>query len=71
MLRPIIGARRGVATMAVAALTSRLSDPSLFQQRGFIDGEWVDADSGATFDVKDPATDAVIGTASVVAACPA
>jgi succinate-semialdehyde dehydrogenase / glutarate-semialdehyde dehydrogenase len=28
--------------------------------QGFIDGRWVDADDGATFDVRDPATGAVL-----------
>ena len=39
----------------------RLSDPALFRQQCYVDGEWVDADSGATFDVTDPATGQPIG----------
>lgn len=34
----------------------KLSDPSLLQTRAWIDGAWVDADDGATFAVKNPAT---------------
>jgi succinate-semialdehyde dehydrogenase/glutarate-semialdehyde dehydrogenase len=39
-----------------------LRDMSLFRQQGFIDGKWVDADSGGTIDVTNPATGAVLGT---------
>jgi len=34
----------------------------LFRQQAYIDGAWADADSGARFDVTDPATGAVIGS---------
>lgn len=37
-----------------------LKDPSLFNQLAYIDGQWVGADSGATFDVTNPATGEVI-----------
>ncbi|MDE1164931.1 MAG: NAD-dependent succinate-semialdehyde dehydrogenase [Pseudomonas sp.] len=37
-----------------------LKDPSLFKQLAYIDGQWVGADSGATFDVTNPATGEVI-----------
>jgi succinate-semialdehyde dehydrogenase/glutarate-semialdehyde dehydrogenase len=33
-----------------------LADPELFQTRAYIDGAWVDADSGETFAVVNPAT---------------
>lgn len=33
-----------------------LSRPDLFQQKGYIAEEWVDASTGKTFDVYDPAT---------------
>ena len=39
-----------------------LKDTGLFRQQAYIDGEWSSADSGATFDVVNPATDNVIGT---------
>lgn len=43
-------------------MTLPLSNPSLFTSRAFIGGEWVDARSGATMDVDNPATGEVIGT---------
>lgn len=43
-------------------LVSRLKDPSLFRQQAYVDGAWVDADSGGTVDVDDPATGRKIGT---------
>ncbi|MCP3724403.1 NADP-dependent succinate-semialdehyde dehydrogenase [Paraburkholderia sp. CNPSo 3272] len=39
-----------------------LKDASLLQTSAFINGEWQGAEDGATFEVKDPATGAVIGT---------
>jgi len=43
-------------------LVSRLKDPSLFRQQGYVDGAWVDADGGGTVAVDDPATGRTIGT---------
>ena len=40
----------------------QLSDQSLFRQQCYIDGEWVDADSGETIEVNNPADDSVMGT---------
>ena len=40
----------------------QLNDPTLFRQQCYIDGQWCDADGGATIAVNDPATDADIGT---------
>ena len=40
----------------------KLSDPKLFRQQCYIDGEWVDAISDATIAVEDPATGEVLGT---------
>jgi len=37
-------------------MSLQLKDLSLVKRQGFIDGEWVDADSGAVFAVTDPAT---------------
>ncbi|BEU25644.1 NADP-dependent succinate-semialdehyde dehydrogenase [Paraburkholderia sp. 22B1P] len=42
--------------------TGRLRDPQLVRHRCLVDGEWLDADSGATIDVIDPATGQSIGT---------
>ena len=33
-----------------------LNDPSLLRQHAYIDGHWCDADSGETFEVRNPAT---------------
>lgn len=38
-----------------------LSDPDLFRQAMLIDGEWVQADSGRTIEVRNPANGSVIG----------
>ena len=32
-----------------------LSDPSLLKSQAYINGQWVDADNGATFPVTNPA----------------
>ncbi len=40
----------------------RLDDMSLFRQQCYIDGAWVDADSGATIEVTNPATGEALGT---------
>ncbi|USD22464.1 NAD-dependent succinate-semialdehyde dehydrogenase [Microbulbifer variabilis] len=37
-----------------------LKKPALLRTQSYINGQWVDADSGATFDVKDPATGKVV-----------
>ena len=40
----------------------RLKDQGLFHTKCYIDGDWVDADSGETIDVTNPATGEVLGT---------
>ena len=40
----------------------KLKDPSLFRQKSYIDGAWVDADGGETIPVTNPATGETIGT---------
>ena len=45
-----------------------LSDPSLLRTQAFINGEWVDADSGETFPVYNPATNEVIAEVASVGA---
>lgn len=47
-------------TDAQTDLKSLLSDPGLLETRAFVAGEWVDADDGATFDVRNPARGDVI-----------
>lgn len=46
--------------MGVAALG--LKDAGLFRQQAYVDGAWVDADSGETIDVFNPATGQKMGT---------
>ncbi|MGE4611039.1 MAG: NAD-dependent succinate-semialdehyde dehydrogenase [Paracoccaceae bacterium] len=43
-------------------LSAKLNDPTLLRSQAFINGEWVDADSGETFDVTNPARGDVICT---------
>jgi succinate-semialdehyde dehydrogenase/glutarate-semialdehyde dehydrogenase len=38
-----------------------LRDPTLFRQANYIDGKWIEADSGKTLVVKNPATGEAIG----------
>ena len=42
--------------------TRHLKNASLFRQRAFLDGQWCDAESGATIRVCNPATGALVGT---------
>jgi succinate-semialdehyde dehydrogenase/glutarate-semialdehyde dehydrogenase len=49
-------------TTPAATATVKLSDPTLFRQQCYIDGQWCDADSGKVLEVTNPATGAVIGT---------
>ena len=39
-----------------------LKDPSLFKTQSFLNGEWIDADSGKRFDVDNPADGAIIAS---------
>ena len=41
-------------------MTLPLSDPNLLQTQAFINGQWVDADSGATLPIVNPATGRVL-----------
>ncbi|RLA15646.1 MAG: NADP-dependent succinate-semialdehyde dehydrogenase I [Gammaproteobacteria bacterium] len=42
--------------------TPELKDMSLFRQQCYVNGEWIDADSGKTIDVTNPADDSLLGT---------
>jgi succinate-semialdehyde dehydrogenase/glutarate-semialdehyde dehydrogenase len=44
-----------------------LKDPTLLRTQAYINGEWVDADSGETFPVRNPATQEVIAEVASVA----
>src|ERR1700748_2188983 len=50
------------AAKAPTAAPLPIKDKSLFRQQCFIDGQWVDADSGKTIDVVNPATGEILGT---------
>ena len=39
-----------------------LKDPSLFRQACLVDGKWIEADSGRTIAVRNPATGEILGT---------
>src|SRR5437660_1283339 len=41
---------------------SQLKDPRLFREACYIDGQWVQASSGQTLKVDNPATGEIIGT---------
>ncbi len=40
-----------------------LRDVDLLRDRGLVDGAWIEADDGRRFDVRDPATGELVGTA--------
>ena len=40
----------------------KLKDPSLFKQQAYVAGQWIDADSGETVAVTNPATGEQLGT---------
>jgi len=46
----------------IAAATPQLSDPALFREQCYINGQWADADSGEVIAVTNPATGEVLGT---------
>ncbi|AOJ03953.1 NAD-dependent succinate-semialdehyde dehydrogenase [Burkholderia mayonis] len=48
--------------------TLALKDPALLRKRAFVAGEWQAADDGATFEVRNPATGAPIGTVPAMGA---
>lgn len=56
------------ALEASAAKDWALSDPSLLKTQAYINGEWVDADNGATFKVYNPANHEVLAEVADVGA---
>jgi len=48
--------------VAIKDIRNNLNDPSLFIERCYIDGAWVEADDKKTVEVTDPATAEVLGT---------
>ncbi len=53
--------------MNLNAATVNLSNTSLFHERCYIDGAWVDAQDGAVIEVNNPATGSVLGTVPALA----
>ncbi|KAF2021975.1 succinate-semialdehyde dehydrogenase-like protein [Aaosphaeria arxii CBS 175.79] len=47
---------------AMSRPAPKLNDPSLLKDKTYVNGEWIGAKSGKTFEVHDPATGEVIGT---------
>ena len=45
-----------------------LKDPSLFRQANYVNGKWIEADSGRTLSVVNPATGEVLGTVPALGA---
>jgi succinate-semialdehyde dehydrogenase/glutarate-semialdehyde dehydrogenase len=45
-------------------MTLSLKDPGLLRGQAYVDGQWIDADSGATLAVSNPATGAVVAMAA-------
>ncbi|KAK3191304.1 hypothetical protein K4F52_002514 [Lecanicillium sp. MT-2017a] len=48
----------------MSTLQTSLSDKNLFAEKAYINGQWVSATSGKTFNVHNPATDEIIGICS-------
>ena len=51
-----------MATTSAVPTGVSLKDSKLFRQSNYIDGAWVNAKSGGTINVDNPATGEVIGT---------
>ena len=43
-------------------MSLNLKDPDLFRTRCYVDGQWIDADDGATVSIRNPANGEVLGT---------
>ncbi|MET5012946.1 succinate-semialdehyde dehydrogenase (NADP(+)), partial [Burkholderia pseudomallei] len=48
--------------------TLALHDPALWRERAVVAGEWQAADGGATLEVRNPATGALLGTVPALGA---
>ncbi|MGF6971260.1 succinate-semialdehyde dehydrogenase/glutarate-semialdehyde dehydrogenase [Paraburkholderia sp. WC7.3g] len=49
-------------------LGTQLKDPLLFRQQAYVSGEWQSAESAETFEVRDPATGAIVGNVPLMGA---
>src|SRR5687767_11042194 len=54
--------RHAMATTTGAQSGVTLNDAALFRQACYVNGAWVQARTGATIDVDNPATGAILGT---------
>ncbi len=45
-----------------AMMFPTLQDPTLLRHQSYLDGEWIDADSGMRFDVDNPADGSIVGS---------
>ncbi|KVD68899.1 NAD-dependent succinate-semialdehyde dehydrogenase [Burkholderia sp. ABCPW 14] len=54
--------------MSTDHATLALKDPALLREHAFVAGEWQAADGGATFEVRNPATGALVGTVPAMGA---
>lgn len=61
-IRPSNHLRIASRTYAMPHSVPALNDKSLLKDQGFINGKWVGAKSGKTFEVTDPSSGKVIGT---------
>jgi succinate-semialdehyde dehydrogenase/glutarate-semialdehyde dehydrogenase len=52
----------------VTILPSSLKNPSLFRQQAFVNGQWMDAASGQTMPIHNPANGQVLGTVPLMGA---
>lgn len=57
----------GAVAKKVDISSLKLKDQKLFRQQAYINGAWVDADSGKTLDVTNPATGEMLGTVPNIA----
>ena len=49
------------AASSSSPLPLELADPTLYRERGYVDGAWLDADDASTLDVTNPATNSFLG----------
>lgn len=61
-IRPIKYLAMSTRQYAIQHNVPELADKSLLKNQGYINGKWVSAKSGQTFEVTDPATQKPIGT---------
>jgi succinate-semialdehyde dehydrogenase/glutarate-semialdehyde dehydrogenase len=50
------------AVLQARSALAKLKDPTLFKDRNYIDGQWVEADNKSRIDVDNPADGSIVGT---------